>query len=324
MLSMLQSRIRQFSTTIAAPKPRPQAPTSSSPVRHEAVSTPRLSESRNPALRTIGGASLFEAAPAKPGGNAAPRAAPSGSVDIVEPPPPQAQLDAVAKAISGNGKPVDFVNSDGKTEQVAITQTPSSGDDTYSVRVGDDTFSVEFQDGTSADREEFLTRVIDSYSETPPELRDALDKIVVTPETGSTTATGGPAAASAGDGTITFYEDGKHLSEGTFHHEMAHLIGRQEENNADTSITKFEESMSGETPPVPNGWETAAKADGNATSTYAKEDYKQDGNYTEDFAEAWRLYMQAIDEGPEAVTAFRDMYPERAEILEDLYAPPAA
>ncbi|MFP2906247.1 hypothetical protein ACLESD_14505 [Pyxidicoccus sp. 3LFB2] len=322
MLSMLQSRIRQFSKPVAAPQL--QAPKRPNPASADAVPMPGLTGSRNPALRTIGGASLFEGTPAKPSVNADPLAAPAASGSTLEfrhPEPPEEQQAAVAQAVAGNGKPVDFLNSDGKTEQVVIEQVPSSsGQENYSVRVGDDTFSVEFQDETTADRKAFLAQVIDSYSETPPELRDSLDKVVVTPDKGPTTATGGAAAATAGDGTISFYEDGKHLHEGVFHHELAHLIGRQQENNADSSITKFEESMSGETPPVPNGWETAAKADGNFTSSYAETDYNRDGNYTEDFADAWRRYMTALDEGPEAVAAFREQHPERAEILEDLYS----
>ncbi|MFP2904791.1 hypothetical protein ACLESD_06990 [Pyxidicoccus sp. 3LFB2] len=323
MLTKLQSRLRQF-TTVAPPPPRPQLQALKSPGKPgpDAMSTPRLTESRNPALRTLGGDSVFETTRSKADEKAGPLFQMRGPGGLEKQDPAELREQAVEEAIAGNGQPVDFVNSDGKTEQVAIGQLPFAGEDTYFVRVGDQTFQVEFQGGTDADREAFLAQVIDSYSETPPELRSSLEKIVVTPDQGSETATGNRAAASAGDGTITFYEDGQHLSEDIFHHELGHLIGRQQEEKGDGFWTDLGEVFTGEPPPVPDGWDEAAMADGDFTSGYAKTDYQRDGNYTEDFAEAWKLYMAAIDGGPEALAGFRKQFPERAEILEDIYPPP--
>lgn len=319
MLTKLQSSLRRFAPTVV---PQPQVPKEPRAPRADAMSVPKPAETRNTALKTLRGDSVFETTQAKPGEK--PRLnmfSPFGDLEKVS--AEARRQEAVEKALSGNGQPVDFVNSDGKTEQVAIAQVPFFGEDTYLVRVGDDTFRVTFEGDTDADREAFLAQVIDSYSETPPELRSALENIVVTPEPGPETATGAGAAATAGDGTITFYDDGQHLSEDLFHHELAHLIGRQQEEKGDGFFTDLGEVFGGEPPPVPDGWEEAAEADGDFVSEYAETDYRRDGNYTEDFADAWSQYMSAIDEGPEALDAFREEYPERARILEELYPPPA-
>ncbi|MCP3143840.1 hypothetical protein [Pyxidicoccus xibeiensis] len=323
MLTKLQSRLRQF-TSVAPPPPKSQlqAQKGLGKPGPDAMSTPQLTESRNPALRTLGGDSLFETTRSRAGEKAGQLFQMRGPGGLEKQDPAELREQAVEEAIAGKGKPVDFVNSDGKTEQVAIFQVPFAGEDTYFVRVGDETFQVEFQGGTDADREAFLAQVIDSYSETPPELRSSLQKVVVTPDQGPETATGNRAAATAGDGTITFYDDGRHLSEDIFHHELGHLIGRQQEEKDDGFWTDLGEVFTGEPPPVPDGWDEAAMEDENFTSGYAETDYKRDGNYTEDFAEAWKLYMAAIDGGPEKLAEFREMYPERAEILEDIYPPP--
>ncbi|MFP2933770.1 hypothetical protein ACLESO_53280 [Pyxidicoccus sp. 3LG] len=326
MLSKLQSRIRQFATVAAPP---PQAQKAASKPRPDVMSAPRLAESRNPALRTLGGDSLFEANPVKPGAKAAqsmqePGVSNGNGIEEHNPTDPFRE-EAVRQAIAANGKPVEFVNSDGKAEDVKIAQVPLLGEDSYLVSVGDDTFRVDFKDGTTANREAFLAKAIDAYSETPPELRRSLSTIVVTPESGGDTATGMPAAASAGNGTITFYDNAAVLSSSLFHHELAHLIGGQQENKGDdlgTNVGEAAANGGNPPPPIPDGWEEAAKTDGNFVSEYAKADYDQDKNYTEDFADAWARYMNVLDAGPEAVARFREMYPERAAILEELYPPP--
>ncbi|MFP2928559.1 hypothetical protein ACLESO_25865 [Pyxidicoccus sp. 3LG] len=314
MVSTLQTRLRQLSTAFVPPAQPPKVSTKPSP---DATSVPQAAKPQNTALRTIAGDSVFEPAQGKAGEKVGRFFDKLGPLEKTT--PEEQRREAVEAAIAGNGRPTSFVNSDGKTEQVAIAQVPFFGEDTYFVRVGDETFRVEFEGGTDVDREEFLAQVIDSYSETPPELRGSLETIVVTPDKGPTTATGGSAAASAGDGRITFYEDGIHLSEDIFHHELAHLIGRQQEEKGDGFFTDLGEIF-GEPPPVPDGWDEAVESDGNFVSDYAEADYDKDGNYTEDFADSWAQYMRARDEGPEALAEFKEQYPERAELLEELYS----
>ncbi|MCP3138109.1 hypothetical protein [Pyxidicoccus xibeiensis] len=321
MLSKLQSRIRQFAPFAAPPS---QAPEAASNPRPDAMSAPRLTESRNPALRTIGGTSLFEADPAKPGQKAAKSTQePAPAADVQEQAvTSDAQKDAVKQALAANGEPVEFVNSDGTKEEIVIERAKRSDSDSFVVHVGDDSFRVDFKDGTPANRERFLAKAIDAYSETPPAQRSALSNFVVTSEAGGKTATGSPAAASAGGGTITFYNDAEILNDSIFHHELGHLIGAQQDAKSDSVGERAGEELSGETGPVPDGWRNAALADGGFLTPYAEADFNQDKNYTEDFAEAWAEYMNVIDEGPEALAAFRQMYPERTRILEEIAPPP--
>lgn len=106
--------------------------------------TPGLTGSRNPALRTIGGASLFEGTPAKTGVNAGPLAKPAGvgsPLGIPGADPLDAQQAAVAEALAGNGRPVDFVNSAGR--QVQLTKSMLSMSSTVTPMEAHDTGSNE-------------------------------------------------------------------------------------------------------------------------------------------------------------------------------------
>ncbi len=266
---------------------------------------------RNVALRAHLGQDGFDA------GNAAvvhgaPAPGPIGKTPP-EPTPEEARRAAIDRAVE-TGEPQEFVNSDGETVTVQIEQTrwPFDGD-TRVVRVDDEEFTVKFDTEGEVDKNAMLTQLVDSYSETPEEYRGELDEVVITSDTYETD-TGQPAAASAGGNKMTFYNNGDFLTEEVFHHEMGHLAGRKAENSNDG----FFDDWFGEPSPVPPGWDDAARSDGNFVGEYAEADHDVDGDYTEDFAEAYAHYMQAVDEGPEAVEAFQEQYPARYEILKDM------
>lgn len=270
---------------------------------------------QNTAVRAFQGASGFESARiTKPVLPPLPPLLPGDLGKLINP-----RRAAVEEALS-TGNPVPFTNTDGKTEQVSVTQLPGGfvggGDDVYVVRVGDDQFTVRVEEGADADAEDVLAQVIDSYSETPEDLRGSLERVVVKKD-----ADPEGAAARAGDGTITFYDGGKYVTDDIFHHEIGHLIGRQVEDANDSFLSGILEKLAGEPPPIPDGW--AEAADGNHLNDYTEKSFNKSGVYTEDFAEAWSEYMRALDDGPEALAAFEQTYPERSEILEDIYPPPA-
>lgn len=234
-----------------------------------------------------------------------------------EPPvktPDEQRREAIDRALA-TGEPQEFTNSDGKVETVEIDQTSWWFDgDTYDVKVGDDRFTVTFDTNKAVDKGEIFTKLVDAYSETPQNLRTNLNHVLITKDSHETD-TGQSAAATAGDGRVTFYDNGQWVDEGVFHHEMGHLIGRAEENEDDGLFSDW----FGEPAPVPNGWDDAAKADGNFSSDYAKADHDVDHNYTEDFAEAAAGYMAALDGGPAAMAAFKQQFPARYEILKGIY-----
>lgn len=303
MLTNLLSR----PLSLLAPAPKPVVPAASP------ATTPAVLQ--NTAVRAFQGASGFEPARfAKPLIPPLPPLPPGGLGKLLDP-----RHAAVEQALTKGGT-VPFTNTDGKTEQVSITPVPLpfGNGDVYAVRVGDDTFTVSIERGSDADAADVLTQVIDSYSETPEDLRGSLEHVVVKKD-----ADPDGAAARAGDGTITFYDGQANVTDDIFHHEMGHLIGRQVEDANDNPLTGFFEKLTGEPPPIPDGWADAAAADGNHLNDYTEESFNKSGVYTEDFAEAWSEYMRALDDGPEALAAFEQLYPERSEILEDIYPPPA-
>lgn len=346
MLSKLPSRLSQLSNLSLPRTQSTQVPSEPRLNELSPAQTGRLQSSTallkprleaDPALRTIRGDSVFEPLNGRrarepgdiltggPGGRPfplpgnIPTGGPLGRPFPFPFPPVDPQRAAVEKALESGGS-VPFVNSDGQTEQVTVTPVPTlTGGALYQVQVGDDTFTVHIEEGSDVDQEAALAQIIDSYSETPEDLRGSLERVVVTPEQHPDGA-----AATAGDGTITFYEGDKYLTEDIFHHEIGHLIGRQVEEQGDSPLEDLGEVIFGEkSPPIPDGWAEAAEADGNHLNEYTEESHGESGNYTEDFAEAWSEYQRAIDEGPEALAEFERKYPARAEILEDLYPPPA-
>ncbi|MBN8233083.1 hypothetical protein JYK02_36770 [Corallococcus macrosporus] len=291
-----------------APAPKPVVP-AALPLKPAPI--------QNTAVRAFQGTSGFESArPAKPLLPPLPPLLPGDLGKLINP-----RRAAVEEALE-TGKTVPFTNTDGKTEQVSVTQLPpgfaGGGDDVYVVTVGDDRFTVRVEEGADADAEAVLAQVIDSYSETPEDLRGSLERVVIKKDPDPDNA-----AARAGDGTITFYNGGEYVTDDIFHHEIGHLIGRQVENANDTWLSRILEQYAGEPPPIPDGWAEAAAADGNHLNEYTEDSFNDSGVYTEDFAEAWSEYMRALDGGPKALAEFERTYPGRSEILEDIYPPPA-
>ncbi|RKH50560.1 hypothetical protein D7Y23_12925 [Corallococcus sp. AB050B] len=288
-----------------APAPKPVVP----------AALPTKAPIQNTAVRAFQGASGFESVrPAKPLLPPLPPLGPGDLGKLINP-----RRAAVTEALE-TGNTVPFTNTDGKTEQVSITPVPVPfGDnDIYAVRVGDDTFTVSIERGGDVDAANVLSQLVDSYSETPEDLRGSLERVVIKKDPDPDNA-----AARAGDGTITFYDGEATVTDDIFHHEIGHLIGRQVEDANDSFLSGFFERLRGEPPPIPDGWAEAAAADGNHLNDYTEDSFNDSGVYTEDFAEAWSEYMRALDGGPEALAAFEQLYPERSGILEDIYPPPA-
>lgn len=309
MLTKLLSRpLPLFPATPAVPKASLPTPPAALP-----ATAPRV---QNTAVRAFQGASVFE--PARP-----PKSLLGGLADLKPgsfEKPLNPRRAAIDQALA-TGATVPFTNTDGKTEQVSVRQLPGgiNGDSTYVVRVGDDQFSVTVEAGSDVDVASVLTQVIDSYSETPEDLRGSLNRVVIK---GEADPDGAAATANSADGTITFHDGQANVTEDIFHHEMGHLIGRQVENENDSFLSGLIERVTGEPPGIPDGWSEAAAADGNHLNEYTEDSHAESGTYTEDFAEAWSEYQRAIDEGPAALAAFEKQYPERAKLLEDIYPPP--
>jgi hypothetical protein len=147
----------------------------------------------------------------------------------------------------------------------------------------------------------------------PPALRGALETITVDEGANPTDAEFGRqydkpdfvSAASAANGAATFWHGTKYLQEDVFLHEFGHVLGQ-------TLSTKNEL--------FPDDWPAAIAADARSVSSYG------DTNATEDFAEAFWVYMtlrrggRPTNDGlPATLDAFASAYPRRAAILEAVF-----
>lgn len=224
---------------------------------------------------------------------------------------------AVAESLR-TGRTLSFENKDGETIRVRASR---SGDG-YRFQVGDDSFEVKIDGEGTINRDRALAKIADYFSQQPPESRRMLKVIEIHSEGGPTTAAGDdgrnqPAAATAWaeEGRIRFYRGEANLTKRIFDHEFGHFIGTQADNEQDSLLGRIGEVFSGPDR-VPHGWDDAVKADGGPISDYAHNDHERDGDYTEDFADAWRDWQAAQDRGPGAVARFKEKYPNRTRILE--------
>jgi hypothetical protein len=107
-----------------------------------------------------------------------------------------------------------------------------------------------------------------------------------------------------------FYDGLKNLNEEVFDHEFAHGIGFDNQGKEENILDSLGRIFTGS----PKGWNDAIKADPEPRiSNYANT------NSAEDFAESWAAYMEAMDNGPEALAQLQEAYPARYAIMDELY-----
>lgn len=226
------------------------------------------------------------------------------------------------------GEDVEFTNSQGDRVSVGVTRTGRGEDGftTYQVEVDARTVEVQVEDGV--DPEAAIAATVDAWSAYPDELRGDLHTVRVhagadpyyDPEDPNSVN----AAARAGNGTISFFNGLRNLNQGTFDHEYGHVVGDATEDRQAGLWERFLEWRHGrEVDPageeyIPEGYSDAAAADGNSVSPYG------DSSASEEWADFWRLYVQARREGPEALARLEEEYPERFRIAEEVYEGEAA
>ncbi len=209
------------------------------------------------------------------------------------------QQQAIVEAIA-TGEPVAFTNTEGDTQMLRVEQLGGNGEDS----VG---FELTTEDGTRyridselsvTDTHEAIARIADGITQVPVHLRGSVDKFRLVAEEDPDGALASYGRSKSGwnpfgstEGRITFYGGVANITESTFDHELAHGIGDG----------------------LPDGWEDAIAADGEAPSDYAKESSR------EDFAEFWPAYVEARQHGEEALAALEAAYPNRFAISEVIY-----
>lgn len=222
-------------------------------------------------------------------------------------PKPFLEQEAAMVKLLADGKG-PFTNTAGATQEVAIAK---DGDKSlYEVTIRSKSFEVTV--AADLDTAALLARVLDFYTKTPEHLRGNLKSIKLETMLNPTDADWAKvygrdtfiSAGTAGGSSITFWglkERPQNLAEGTFNHELGHLIGE-----------KLATSNKAHATMIPPGWEEAARADGNRVSDYAGM------NPNEDFAETWEDFL-AAHKDPEKLKAFQEKYPNRSKILEVIH-----
>jgi hypothetical protein len=213
---------------------------------------------------------------------------------------------AILEAVN-SGKPVSFTNANGHTEELTVRQIQNTrGNAVYEITGADGhTMRIESELGASENRTA-LARLADYYTQFPEHLRDSVNKIQFRRESDDTAAA---VFYPFGD-RIVFYDGLKNLNEEVFDHEFAHGIGFDNQGKEENILDSLGRIFTGS----PKGWNDAIKADPEPRiSNYANT------NSAEDFAESWAAYMEAMDNGPEALAQLQEAYPARYAIMDELY-----
>ncbi len=207
-----------------------------------------------------------------------------------------------------SGQPFQFTNGNGQTEQISLTRAE---DGAYHLR-GADGHDVRIQSSLRPDEEQVaLARIADAYTQLPNGARNVANAMELHRDTYGNVA----ADYNYRSGTIRFFNGLENLNEAVFNHEIGHGVGNATDGVRDGILgTLWDRGVMGRTQGVARGWGEATAADGRAPSQYSNT------NLGEDFADSWSAYLEARENGPEAVERLRRAFPHRVAILEQTYA----
>ncbi|MGE0494116.1 MAG: hypothetical protein AB7S38_33205 [Vulcanimicrobiota bacterium] len=220
------------------------------------------------------------------------------------------QENAILEGLT-HGGPVEFTNSNGETENLTIEQvTNSKGDVEFRLR-GEDGHTINVSSELTADETRTaLARVADYYTQVPDGLRESVDNIefLKDPDPDGTAA----ASFNSEHDRVRFFGGLDYINEAVFEHEFGHGVGYETDGEGEgflNDLNPFDGGGAGS----PQGWEDAINSDGNRPTDYANTNHK------EDFAESWAIYLEAREQGDDALEEFAQQYPHRFDILDEIY-----
>ena len=216
------------------------------------------------------------------------------------------------------GQPVTLHSELGSDHTLQVTPLGKEGGKAlYSTTVDGLTFEVSLPEN-SARPANTIGKIADYVAETPPGLRPALKSLSV--EDGANPQDdyfarkygmpGFQSAATAGGGHITFWNGTQNLQRDVLNHEMGHVVAEGLNDRSGNWTT----GPNGEYVTAPKGWPEAATSDHREVSSYGQV------HLSEDFAEAWKSYQEARRLGPASTEDFRNRYPNRAALLDQVLA----
>ena len=222
----------------------------------------------------------------------------------------QQEERAILEGIA-SGSPISFTNANGQTESLTVRQVEGANNRAIYEISGEDghTVRIESELGASENRTG-LARIADYYTQMPAHLRESVDRIDLQRKPDDTAG----ARFTNEDDRITFYSGLGYLDETVFNHEFAHGIGYELDGQRESILNELSWGLGcGDDHGAPGGWENAVSTDGKALNEYSGK------NLREDFAESWSAYMEAREQGDEALKRLAENFPARCRILEGIY-----
>jgi len=212
------------------------------------------------------------------------------------------QQEAVEQAIK-TGESVEFVNQDGETIKLVIIQLNGPGGASYHVSLngGEDHVRVDSEWSTE-DTISGIANIIDwgstfGAAESVP----SFPQSVIFASRNHDPDPNAPQASVVGDGDMIFF-GGESLNRVVYNHEQAHVIGIE----LSTRQTHYA---------TPEGWaEVVNEAAENGIHRVSQYAYRSPA---ESFAESVAAYVNARNNGPEALAQFKAAYPYRSAFIEE-------
>ncbi len=205
--------------------------------------------------------------------------------------PPQLAINqelAVLKGLTQDGS-VSFVNSGQQANQLTIEPVQhNTGDPIYQITdaEGQQLTVISQHSGDKTLSE--MAKLLDYWTKLPDQHKNSVSAVKLAAQPNGRA----PAAFyRAADDTITFFQ----MNEKIFNHEWGHAVG-------------YENSNTG----VPQGWSQIVSQEG-AMTTYGHT------NLEESWAEASSAYLEALDQGPQALAELEQHYPGQFGLLQQVY-----
>lgn len=230
--------------------------------------------------------------------------------------PEKTQQEVSIELALRSGQPTPLINAEGRSVMVQVQRLGEEREgnetfDCYSITMNGNVLKVRLASGQGANPNQSLARIADWWSQVPPGQQNAVQELTVHAGPNPDDAhwqkvyddpsfvSGG----SAGNGKMDIWNGPRNLVESLLNHESGHLIAERLR-------------PCGQAERFPPGWEEAIRADGRKVSDYAGH------NPSEDFAESWASYLAARQGGRDAIRQFREQFPNRSRILDQIYEMP--
>ena len=202
----------------------------------------------------------------------------------------------------------------------------------YDVTVDGHTFEVDCVPSMAGQARHCIQVLLEQLLRVPASLRQSLTRVELTDKPNPDDAYWAKkydipdfqSQATAGGGKITFWSLTPQNAEENLEHGVSHEVGHLVGETARVSESNlFERLFGGQPEKYPEDWPAAMQADGNAVDTGLKVG-PEGKNYSEsspgeDFAEAFKAYLDSRASGMMGTMGFAMRYPNRLKVLSRIW-----